>query len=439
MPEEGVAMEQEEVALPLPSRASGFRLALLLLFVLASQGQGQEWTRFRGPNGSGISAAKTVPVQFSPGDVNWRIALPGVGHSSPVLWGKKIFVTSAEEDKGRRHVLCLNAADGKILWDRVYDFKPYRHHEFNSSASSTPTVDADRVYVTWSTPESVTVLALDHAGRELWKRDLGKLAIQHGGGASPIVVGDVVLLGVYQEEEGSEGFLIGLDRSSGRTLWKRPRATNGSASYATPMLYAPKDGPVEVVFTSTAHGMTSLDPKTGELNWEAPGLFSLRCVASPVLAGGLIFATAGEGGGGRQAVAVRPGSRQNRREPAVAYRLPRGPSYVPTPIVMEDRIFAWGDGGIVTCLKADTGAMVWQERVGDGSYFGSPVCINGKLYSVSAKGELVVIAASDQFKALGRSDLGEPSHATPAVADGVLYLRTLSHLISVGGKKLTAQ
>src|SRR5207253_2236383 len=167
------------------------------------------------------------------------------------------------------------------------------------------------------------------------------LAIQHGGGTSPIVVGDVVLLGIYQEEEGPEGFLIGMDRKSGDTLWKCPRARSGSAAYATPVLYTPKNGPVEVIFTSTSNGMTSLNPKTGEINWEVSGLFTYRCVASPVLAGNLIFATAGLGGGEKQAFAVRPGSKQNKIEPKVEHKLTRGPSHVPPPIVAGDRIVAW--------------------------------------------------------------------------------------------------
>ena len=406
--------------------------------LLSSRVFAQEWTRFRGPNGQGMSSATTVPVTFAPSDYNWRVELPGIGHSSPVLWGSRIFVTSAEEDKGKRHLLCLNAADGKNLWTKTYEFKTFHHHEYNSSASSTPAVDADAVYVTWATPDSISVLAFDHKGKELWKRDLGKLAIQHGGGTSPIVVGNVVIMGVYQEEEGAEGFLIGMDRKTGDTVWKRPRARMAGAAYATPLLYTPKDGPQEVVFTCSAHGMTSLDPKTGELNWEAPGIFTLRCVASPVIAGDLIFATAGIGSGEKQAVAVHPGSKKNKIEPKVAYKLQRGPSNVPTPIVVGDRIYAWGDGGIVTCLKAETGDQVWMERVG-GNFFGSPVCINGKLYAMSAKGESVVIEAGDQFKLLGRTDLGEPSHSTPAVAGGVLYLRTVSHLISVGGKKAAVQ
>lgn len=401
--------------------------------LIVNPSQAQEWTRFRGPNGSGISSTSAIPVQVTASDYLWRVELPGIGHSSPVLWGEKLFITSAEDAKGKRHLHCLDARTGKTIWTRTYTFEKYHTHEYNTTASSTPSVDSERVYAAWPTPESYLVIASDHAGNEVWRRDLGKLSTQHGGAASPIVMGDVVLLGVYQETEGPEGFLVGLDKKTGDIRWKLPRKQNGSAAYSSPLIYQPKGKKAEAVFTSTAHGMTSIDPESGKINWEAPGVFTVRCVGSPVVAGDLIFAAAGQGLGVKEAVAVRPGSAQSKTDPKVEYRLPRGPCYVPTPIAIGDRIYAWGDSGIVTCLKAETGETVWNERVG-GDFFGSPVCAAGKLYAVSSKGELVVIEAADQFKVLGRSDLGESSHATPAVANGRMYIRTLSHVFCIGKK-----
>jgi outer membrane protein assembly factor BamB len=413
--------------------AMRYRVLLILLLSTPLAGQAQEWTRFRGPDGSGISSASGIPVQVTPADYLWRVALPGVGHSSPVLWGERLFLTSAEEDKGRRHLRCLDARTGTTLWSRGYPFQNYERHQYNTAASSTPTVDAERVYAVWPTSGAYLVIAVDHSGTEVWRRDLGKLATQWGGASSPVVVGGVVLLGVYQEEEGSEGFLVGLDRTTGAIRWKVPRKSHNSSAYSSPLVYQPKGGRTEAIFTSTAHGMTSIDPETGTVNWEAQGLFQARCVASPVMAGDLIFATAGAGGGNREAVAVRPGSAASKTEPKLQYRMARGPSYVPTPVVVGDRIYAWGDNGIVTCLRAGSGEPVWNERVG-GDFFGSPVCVAGRLYAVNTRGELVVVEATDQFKILGRSDLGEASHATPAVANGRMYLRTLSHVVCIGPK-----
>jgi outer membrane protein assembly factor BamB len=393
--------------------------------------QAQEWTRFRGPNGSGIASASSLPIRVTPADYLWRTELPGAGHSSPVLWGERLFITSAEDDRGKRHVHCLDAKTGKILWSRSDSFQKHPMHQHNTTASATPTVDATRVYAAWPAPESYLVIALDHSGKELWRRDLGRLVTDWGGGASPVVAGGVVMLGVYQEQEGAAGFLVGLDKNTGAIRWKVPRQAHNSSAYSSPLIYQPEGGKAEAIFTSTAHGMTSVDPETGTVNWEAPGLFKQRCVASPIQAGHLIFATAGSGGGAREAVAVRPGSAPSKTEPKVAYRLARGPSYVPSPIAWGDRIYAWGDGGIVTCLKAGTGEPVWNERVG-GDFFSSPICAAGKLYAVSTRGELVVLETGDQFKVLGRSDLGEASHATPAVANGRMFVRTLSHVICIG-------
>lgn len=402
-----------------------------LLVSFCNVGQAQEWTRFRGPNGTGISKATGLPVTFTEKEFNWKVTLPGGGHSSPVLWGKKIFLTSGEEDKGKRHVLCLDAADGKTLWTKSYDFKTYHHHEFNTVASATPAVDAERVYTTWATHESFTVVALDHTGKELWKTELGAYETMHGGAASPVLVGDLVI--VVKEPEDGNGALVALDNKTGSIRWKRERLSK-SAVYSTPILYQPKDGPEELIFTSTAHGFTSLNPKNGEVNWEIRDVFRVRCVASPVQVGDLLFGEAGNSSGERQAVVVRPGSAKNGAAASVVYQVGRGVSYVPTPIVVGKNLYLWGDSGIVTCIEGESGKQVYMERVG-GNFFGSPVYADGKLWAMSTKGELVVIAASDKFEVLGRTDLGEMSHATPAIADGVLYLRTQSHLISVGGKK----
>jgi len=406
----------------------------LSALVLSRSASAQEWTRFRGPNGTGMGAAASIPAQFSPAHYNWRVALPGEGHSSPVLWGKRIFVTSAEEEKNKRHLLCLNAADGKILWTRSYDYQPYRRHGFSSAANTTPATDARRVYVLWPTPDAFLVIALTHDGREVWRRDLGKVATQHGAGTSPVVYDGLLLFAA--EPDGGEGALFALDCETGKTRWKRDRASK-DAPYSVPLIFRPRGGgaaAAQVVFTSTSHGVTGLDLKTGAVVWEVTDLFRARCVGSPILVGDLIFATAGNGGGDRQAVAVRPSAGGDKAE--VAYRMPRGASYVPTPIAVGEHIFLWGDGGIVTCVKAATGETVWQERVG-GNYLGSPVCAGGKLWAMNTRGELVVIEAAGVFKLVARNDLGEPSHATPAIAGGVMYLRTRSHLISLGGKAKT--
>ena len=165
--------------------------------VCAAEG---DWSRFRGPNGSGISSATTVPTRWTEKDYNWKVTLPGAGHSSPVVWERRIFVTCGDPDSGKRMILCLDAATGRTLWQRDYESKTFRQNGDNSYATATPAADAAGVVVTWTTPDEVVLLALDNAGRETWRRNLGKFVCIHGSGASPIIVDDLVVLDNDQED-----------------------------------------------------------------------------------------------------------------------------------------------------------------------------------------------------------------------------------------------
>ncbi len=406
----------------------------------------QEWTRFRGPNGTGVVSAPGIPVQISEADFVWRVELPGEGMSSPVIWGGRLFVTSAEPEKGKRHLICLDSASGRTLWTRAFEFPKHGKHQFNSFASSTAAVDAEAVYSVWTTPQNAVVVAHDHNGKELWKRDLGAFNCNHAGGGSPIVVGNVVIVAKDTEQrlapEGvkPESFLIALDRRTGAVRWKKERTTSEQAtSFATPLVLRPEGGAPEVVFSSQAHGLTSVNPETGAVNWELSDLFKMRPVGSPILANGLILQTSGQGDGSRRAVAVRPGNKARSVEPKFIYEVTRDSAYVPTPIAYNGRVYFYGDGGIITSTKAESGEVVWKERAPgtNAKFFGSPVCVNGKLYAMTASGaasELVVIDTADEFRVLGRTPLGEASHSTPSVANGMMFLRTMSKLIAVGRK-----
>lgn len=409
-------------------------IALAVGIMLGTAGaDAQEWTRFRGPNGTGISDATTIPVEWTESDYNWRVELPGIGHSSPVLWGDRIFLISAFNETAERRVLCINAADGNILWQRLYPSSVHKKHEFNSFASGTATVDEERVYLVWSAPEEYTLIALDHKGNDVWNRDLGPFASQHSCGTSPIVYKDLLLLGNDQGDDKGNGssFLIAVDRRTGETQWQIPRRTVHVA-YSTPCIFQPPGRPDELIFNSGAHGITSLEPLTGVVNWEFKAL-DKRSVSSPIIAAGLLFATCGSGGGGNYVAAVKPGAGPGGAEPELAYRIDDAAPYVPTLLAYNDLLFLWSDKGIVSCRKPATGEAVWQERVG-GNFFGSPVCVNGKLYCISVEGDVVVLDASAQYSFLGRTPLGEECRSTPAVAGGRMYLRTVSHLYSLGGK-----
>ena len=404
-------------------------LTVLFLSQATLAADADNWPRFRGPNGAGTSDAATIPTQWAEKDYNWKVELPGGGHSSPVVWGDRIFVTSGLADTGRRIILCLKAADGSVLWKREYESPVCKMNSLNSYGSVTPPVDQDYVFVAWAVPAKYTVVALDHNGREVWQRDLGPWVSQHGHGPSPMVWGDLVI--VPNDQDG-KSFLVALDRKTGETRWQAERKS-GKAAYATPCLLGPADSP-EIVLGSTAEGMYGIDAKTGKPLWAAPDVFPdpKRVVASPVVVGGLILGQCGEGGAGLHVVAVRPPAKQGEKA-EVAWKVTQSAPYVPMPVVRGNLVFLWSDSGTVACVRAASGEEVWREKVG-GNYFGSPVCVGGRLYCISTKGEVVVLAAAEKYELLARNPLGEKSHATPAIAGGRMYLRTWSHLISVGGK-----
>lgn len=404
--------------------------AVVLSCALVTYGS-ENWSRFRGPNGQGISEAETIPVKWSADDYLWKVELPGEGHSSPVVWEDRVFVTCADEKGVRGHVLCLDASDGGRHWQKTYDFSKYPLNSLNSFASATPAVDAEGVCVLWPGAEVTTVAALGHDGTEQWTVKLPGVQTQHGAGSSPILHDDLVIVSHEQDEKRSEtpSRWVALDRRTGRTRWRHEHPKNARASYSTPCIYRDGRGREQVIFTSNLYGVAALDPGTGELLWQSAEPLPARVVASPVIAGDLIVGTCGRGGRGVRLTAVNPPRTGGARE---TYGLDRGVvPYVPTPIVHDGLLFLFHDQGTVSCLRSGTGEVLWSEKPA-GRYYGSPVCVGGRLYCITVEGEVVVLEAGPEYRLLGVNPLGEKSHATPAVGGGRMYLRTLSHLIAIG-------
>ena len=401
--------------------------AWIVTLVVALHIAAEPWARFRGPNGTGIGEAPGVPASFTEKDYNWKITLPGGGHSSPVLWGDRVFVTCSDGQTATRTVMCVATADGKTLWQRTFPSHPYRQNPDNDYASSTPAVDDMHVYICWSTPEQYTLICLDHSGKDVWKYDVGRYTRQHGSGTSPIVVGDVVLLG--NDQEGPHSSLLGIDRNTGRKLWERDRTSGkvGGMSASTPVLFSSADGSQQAVFTSRYEGITGIDPKNGAVVWQIKDVFRYRTVGSPLVIGNKVMGFSGEGARGHECLVVQP----NGTGAAVAYELNNATPYVPTPLCVNDLLFTLSDTGIATCYRASTGKQLWQQRVGP-AYYSSPICASGRIYCVSKKGQVVCFAAADHFQQLGSSELGELCHATPAISQGRMYFRTYTHLISIG-------
>lgn len=401
-------------------------LSLYVVALLLQSGTSiaDDWTRFRGENGVGKSDLKGVPTEWKKDDYEWVIELPGKGHSSPVIQGDQLFVTTGSAD-GKRTLHCLNSYTGKNIWSDSIKLEANHLHKKNSYASGTPTIDSERVYVAFADEKQYTLLAYSLDGERLWSRDLGNFTSQHGQGVSPIIYKGKVIV---PDDQNGPSKVVALDAETGEEIWTTADRKFRKTSYATPMILS-VDGQDQIVCLSGALGLSGLDPKTGEELWNS-GELPLRTVASPVLGEGLLFAGCGSGGRGKFMVAVDP----KQKGKVISERTQNLP-YVPTPIAHEGHLYLWNDDGIVCCidLSGDLSKNVWRERVG-GTYSGSPVLIDGKLYCISEEGMVTVVDASPKFKKRGASPLGDESYATPAVANDRVYLRGFDSLACLKAK-----
>jgi len=420
-------------------------VSAIVIFAFSVAVDAQEWARFRGLDGAGAGVAEGIPAKIEESSVAWKVQLPRPGHSSPVLWGKKIFLTCegpgpiprSRRRRGEapgpavqanRQLVCLSADDGKLLWTWKDRFTTYRHNGLNSFAASTPAADAERVYLTWASGGRYLAVAIDHNGKKVWQRDLGDFNAKHGAGASPVVIDGVVLVG--NDHLGKISTLNGLDAKTGKTIWKIDRK-NGPSSYMAPLIIRAEGARPQAIFASCAEGVTSVDPASGKINWSVQCNFSLKVVASPVYAGGLIYISTGRGGG-RESAVIRPPS--GAKKAHIAFKLDKEVPYVPTPVAVGDNVFVLNDNGTLTCIEARSGKKLWREKF-SGVHYPSPVRIGDRIYVINNKGDIHTIRAADKYELLAESKLPESTQATPAIANGRMYIRTLNHLICVSGKK----
>lgn len=378
------------------------KIGLVAFVGLLLIGQGvraENWDRFRGPNGAGQSEAKGIPSEWTDADYLWRKSLPGVGHSSPVIWGNRLFVTAGDPSTGEQILLALDSASGEQLWEKRIASHTYSMHSDNSYATSTPAVDADQLYVLWLDGDMVTLAAFSHDGAEIWRRQVGALEEKHGFGTSPIVVGDTVVV-VNETEDAERSMVVGVDRASGDVRWTQPRGT-GKTAFATPCVLEAADGRELVVMSSMGSGVTAYDPATGEIVWQVLEQdLPDRCVSSPIVAAGLIIVSCGSGNNGMHLIALRPG--ENGAPPKEAYRLKQGVPNIPTPVVAGDLMFLWHDRGTVSCLDAANGESHWRKRV-SGMFHSSPVRIGNRIFGLSKEGEVVVLAAGKEYELIARN------------------------------------
>jgi outer membrane protein assembly factor BamB len=385
-----------------------------------------DWPWWRGPTLDNKSRDHSVPTKWSRTEnVVWKAPVPGRGHSSPVLWGDRIFLTTADEAAQTQRVLAFDRKTGKALWDiTVHTGGFEKKHEKNSHASATPACDGKRVYSAFVNSNALHVTATDLDGKVVWQQKAGPYESQHGYGSSPVLYKQTVIV-LADSMKGS--FLAALDRATGKVVWSIDRPVTGrNGSYATPIV-ATLAGKPQLVVQGT-RVTTSYDADTGKVLWTCTGPSEVTG-CTPACDDKHVFATGGFPE--KEILAIRADGSGDVTKSHVAWRSKKGVTYVPSPLYHDGRLYVVNDGGVATCFDAGTGEEVWSERL-EGAFTSSPVLVGDLLYVTNEQGKTHVLKAGPKFERVGVNDVGEGVLATPAVAGGRIYLRTTRTLYCIG-------
>ncbi len=416
----------------LPMNRLWMRSALALCLSWAAIGFAQEqpgWTRFRGPNGSGLVRSAELTTDFAKESALWNVPLAGTGHSSPIVHGDQVFVTSFSPPDNF-HLQAIDVATGNVAWEWSTKVAPHPLHQLNSIASSTPTTDGERVYCLIPQADNIRLCAIDQKGKLVWQRDFGHWTAQHGFGVSPILVGKTVIVTNSQEPypnlpEPGKSEVIAVNSADGTDVWRTP-LDGARACYGTPIVIKTADEQENIVLTTTGEGFLALGVASGKRLWNE-NVFKLRIVGSPIVAGNLLLGNNGSGGGGNFVVGVKFGT----DKPEVAYELHRSVGYVPTLIAVDDQLYSCTDNGLISCFDLTTGREHWAERVSSG-FWSSPVSDGKNLFCIDKTGTIYVVKPSTKFEKPSSFPLGETTEATPAIAGGRIFIRTMGHLFCFG-------
>lgn len=402
-------------------------LSLLMSLTLAGASRaGDNWQQFRGPSGDGHAKASGLPVTWSETEnVVWKRAVHDKGWSSPVIWGQQIWMTTALENGKELFAVCIDRDSGKVLHDiKVFDVPiPAFCHAFNSYASPTPVIEEGRVYVHFG---SAGTACLDTAtGKILWQRR--DLPCDHfrSAGSSPVLVGDLLILTF-------DGFdlqyLVGLDKKSGATVWKKDRdtkytTTNGDLkkAYSTPQVIDIKGRPQ--LISPSAEATVAYDPQTGEELGRVKHT-GMNAAARPVFGHGRLFLTSGHD---CKLLSVRPSDSGILSQSGIEWTSNKGVPSRPSLLLIGEQIYMVSDKGVASCVDIKTGEQLGQARLG-GAFSGSPVYADGRMYFASEEGSTYVVEPSRELKILAVNKLDQGCMASPAVAGKALYLRTRTHL-----------
>jgi len=395
------------------------------LRILVAEGEGQDfWPNWRGPSGQGLVAGSGYPDTWSDTEnVVWKVTVPGRGHSSPIIWGSQIFLTTAYDGGTRATLLSFDRRDGELLWETEAPFVRGEHlHQKNSHASATPVTDGELVFASFG---QQGLVAVDLAGELVWHNRIEDLDNYHGSAGSPILYKDTVIL--YQDHQG-DSFVAAFDKRTGEVAWRTERATR--TGWGTPIVIDAGDR--DELIVSSQGKVFAYDPDTGAELWTVSGnLFEV--IPTPAIGHGMIFASSGRAG---PTLAIRPGGSGDVTETHVVWQTPKGSPFVPSPIIVGEYLFLINDMmSIVTGYEARTGELLFQGRLGTASresFSASPVAVDGKVFFTNDQGQTFVLEAGREFKLLRVNELNAPTLASPALVDGYWYFRTDSELVAIG-------
>jgi outer membrane protein assembly factor BamB len=388
------------------------------------EGEGAKyWPVWRGPSGQGLATGSYPDTWSGTENVVWKKAVPGRGNSSPIVWGDRIFMTTAHDGGQRVSLLAFRRSDGAQLWEAFApEGSASRVHYKNGHASATPSTDGSLVYAFFG---SRGLAAFDFNGKLVWHQNLGDVDNYHGSAGSPLLYKDRIIL--YQDFDGAS-FVAAFNARTGKPQWRTSR--RAQVGWGTPV--AVRVGQRDEIIVSSQAAVTAYDPETGRELWVCDGN-SFEVIPTPVVGHGLVFAASGRVG---PTLAIRPGGSGNVTRTHLVWSSPRGSPFVPSPIIYGNQLYMVNDmASIVTSFEAATGKPLWQGRLGVAQREGfsaSPVVADGKIFFTNDQGETFVLRAGPTFELLRTNQIGETTLASPALVDGRWYIRTDRNLFAIG-------
>lgn len=391
------------------------------------EGEGAKyWSRWRGPSGQGaVVGTNYVDTWSDTQNVKWKVPVPGIGHSSPIVWKDHIFLTTAREDGAKLSMLAFNRADGKLLWETPVP-TPYVEHVYpkNSRASATAITDGTRVYASFGTHG---MAAFDFSGKLVWHKKHADLANTHGSAGSPVLYKDRLF--IYQDNDAGS-WVAAFDTKTGNVLWSTPRQQ--TVGWGTPVVV--RVGDHDELVVSGQRRVMAYNPDTGKELWSVNGM-GFEVIPTPVIGHGLVFCSSGRQG---PTIAIRPGGSGDVTGTHVAWSTPRGSPFVPSTLLHGDLLYMVNDiQSILTVFDAKSGKTMYQDRLGEAikeGFSSSPVAVGDKIFFTNDYGQTFVIQAGPTFKLLRVNELNATVIASPALVEGTWYWRTDSSLMAIGTK-----